>query len=223
MKDFIEKYKIFLSVFVYVLILALGYVFVVAPSFSKIDKKNSEIQEKIAKQENDKEKISKLPSFKSQFEMITNEEEKVKIGVSKDNVVALLEKIEKISGETGNRVKIEIENTQDQNKKDVSKSKEKEDDVKEEKKILENLPLDRFIKINIVLTGSYQNLISFLNKIENADYYSDIISIKISKDSEKNFSNNPFDNSKITNTGNQKESEKNELFSRITIVFYLDK
>lgn len=223
MKDFIEKYKIFLSVFVYVLILMLGYVFVVAPSFSKIDKKNSEIQEKIAKQENDKEKISKLPSFKSQFEMIANEEEKVKIGVSKDNVVALLEKIEKISGETGNRVKIEIENTQDQNKKDVSKSKEKEDDVKEEKKILENLPLDRFIKINIVLTGSYQNLISFLNKIENADYYSDIISIKISKDSEKNFSNNPFDNSKITNTGNQKESEKNELFSRITIVFYLDK
>ena len=62
----------------------------------KIEEKNNLIQEKIATQEINREKISKLPLFKDQFDKIEADESKIKIGLTNDRVVNLLEKIEEI-------------------------------------------------------------------------------------------------------------------------------
>ena len=222
MNDFLKKNKIYFLVATYSLVLVAVYFFTVNPLFSQIKNKNIEIQEKVANQESKKEKISKLPAFKSQFEKVKNNEEKIKIGADSNNMVLLLEKIEKISDETGNKVKIEIAEKGVKEKKQSSDSKD-DSSKKEKAQITEKLPIDRYMTININLLGNYQNFVDFVRKLENLDYYSDIISIKISKESLKSFDSNPFESSGLESARKESEEVKDQISSVISVVFYLEK
>ena len=222
MNDFLKKNKIYFLVATYSLVLVAVYFFTVNPLFSQIKNKNIEIQEKVANQESKKEKISKLPAFKSQVEKVKNNEEKIKIGADSNNMVLLLEKIEKISDETGNKVKIEIAEKGVKEKKQSSDSKD-DSSKKEKAQITEKLPIDRYMTININLLGNYQNFVDFVRKLENLDYYSDIISIKISKESLKSFDSNPFESSGLESARKESEEVKDQISSVISVVFYLEK
>lgn len=221
MKNFIKKHKICITGITYLFILGATYFFVANPLLKKIEEKNNLIQEKIATQENNREKISKLPLFKDQFDKIEADEDKIKIGLTSSNVVNLLEKIEEISGETGNKVKLEI--MDDSTEKEKTTPKSKKSAAKEEKKIIDKLPIERHIVINIKLAGGYKNLIEFINKIESAEYYSDIISIKVNKDLLKNSSSNPFESEELENAQKEMREIKNEIYSDLSVAFYLDK
>lgn len=200
-------------------VLGMTYFFVANPLLKKIEEKNNLIQEKIATQEINREKISKLPLFKDQFDKIEADESKIKIGLTNDRVVNLLEKIEEISGETGNKVKLEIMDTS----AEKTPPKSKKNAAKEEKNIIDKLPVGRHIVINIKLAGSYRNLIEFINKIESAEYYSDIISVKITKELNKNSSSNPFESEDLENAQKEMQEVKNEIYTDLSVAFYLEK
>lgn len=219
MKNFIKKNKICVTVIIYLSVLGMTYFFVANPLLKKIEEKNNLIQEKIATQEINREKISKLPLFKDQFDKIEADESKIKIGLTNDRVVNLLEKIEEISGETGNKVKLEIMDTS----AEKTPPKSKKNAAKEEKNIIDKLPVGRHIVINIKLAGSYRNLIEFINKIESAEYYSDIISVKITKELNKNSSSNPFESEDLENAQKEMQEVKNEIYTDLSVAFYLEK
>lgn len=222
MKKFLKKYKIYVASFTYVLFLVVVYFFIAGPLLSKIENNNNLIKEKIASQENNREKISKLPNLKNQFDKIIANESRIKIGLTSNSVVGLLEKIEEISEETGNKVKIEIADSPViKEKKETSKSKK---NVKKEENIIDKLPIDRYIIVNIRLAGNYNNFVNFVRKIETLDYYSDITSIVMSKEIIKNSSSpNPFATGELESAQKEMEKIKNEVYSEITVAFYLEK
>ncbi len=223
MKKFLKKYKIYVASFAYVLFLVIVYFFIAGPLLSKIENNNNLIKEKMASQENNREKISKLPNLKNQFDKITANESRIKVGLTSNSVVGLLEKIEEISEETGNKVKIEIvDSPVIKEKKETSKSKKNV--KKEEENIIDKLPIDRYIIVNIRLAGNYKNFVDFVRKIETLEYYSDITSIVISKEIIKNSSSpNPFAVGELESAQKEMEKIKNEVYSEIAVAFYLEK
>ncbi|MFH0969063.1 MAG: hypothetical protein V1804_00980 [Patescibacteria group bacterium] len=218
MKEFLKKNRIPLSIISYLAILGVLYFFSARPMVSSIEKKNNEIQERIANQEIRKEKITELPSIRKQSEMLGNQEEKLKILLSENNTVNLIEKIEKIADETGNKIKIELPEKQEDTKK---ASKPKKTGEKETKPISENLPSDKYTKINITLSGKYQNFISFMKKIENTEYYCDAISFKVSIDNSGSSKGNPFQDNLSSSDGSITQ-DKDNISSKIEAVFYLN-
>jgi Tfp pilus assembly protein PilO len=215
MKYFFKKYKIHLAIAIYLLIIGAASFFIARPMILGIREKNDEIQKNIADQESKKERLGKLPAFKKQFEEIGANEDKINIVLNNGNIVVLIEKLEKISEETGNKIKIDMAGDQT-NKKTQSSSK------KDDKSLANNLPSDSYIIMNITLTGNYENFLDFIRKIENMEYYSDILSIKITKGINDNSSSatSPFigSDSSGASTGG-----KDSISSVLGVAFYLEK
>jgi hypothetical protein len=205
---------------VYFFAIAAIYSFLARPLIRKIEAKNSKIQEIISDQEMKKEKIMQIPALKNQFEMVVKDEERIDIFLSRDNLVGLIEKIEKVSEETGNKIKIEL--SEEQLDKKNTKSKK---DAEKGKTSSINLPSDNYIKMKMTLSGDYAGLLNFINKIENADYYSDIISFKITDNLKNsgNSSGNPFSSSTPREEGAVIIPAESNILSIIEAVFYLKK
>lgn len=220
MKNFWKKYKTYLAISIYLIIIGLVGFFVAYPVMRSIRDKSDKIQQKIAMQERRKEKLLELSSMRSQFEEAKKQEEKINISLNKDNVVVLIEKLEKISEETGNKIKMELSNNEQDSKKNnnpVKKSNEEKDSL------IEDLPSDKYVKIKIILSGRYENFLNFLNKIENMEFYSDVVSIAIKRASENGpgLSTNPFAKTNTLNIENVPE-DKDAIISQIEAVFYLE-
>lgn len=218
MRDFLIKNRILLAVITYLTLLFLLFILFVKPLISEIKNKNINIQEKIADSENNQEKISKIPALRDQYELISKEEEKIASLLFRDDVVKLIERIERISEETGNKSSIELaESVVD--KKESSKSKKEKEN--EEKNLISSLSSDKYITMNIKISGEYDNFIDFVRKLENLEYYSDVISIKLSKDLEKKSVENPFETD-LSGGDGVNTNVKDEISSTISVIFYLE-
>lgn len=220
MKNFWRKYKIHLIIIAYLFSVGAVYFFAVKPLVLKIGEENDRIQGVLADQENRQEKIARIPVFKNQFEKIKSEEDRIKISLTGDTVVDLIKRIENISETTGNEVKIEVAPDQ-ANKKTPVKSKK--DDGKSSKDLISGLPGEKYITISITAQGDYENMINFVRKLENMDYYSDIISFKITKTKENAAlsSANPFETAPSDAEIKNIDLEKNKITTAIIASFYL--
>lgn len=219
MKNFLKKYKIYLAICIYFVIIGLLLFFVSRPMVSKINEKNNKIQEDLTNQEIKKDRISNLPATRNQFEMVNSQASKIEFLLNNGNVVNLIEKLEKISEETGNNIKIELSEDRNDSKKPAQTKK-----ASDKKEIIaDNLPSDVYIKMNISLKGGYGNFLDFLRKLENSDYYSDVVSFKITnyQKSEASSNNNPF---KENSAGTEENIDnKNNILSTLGVIFYLEK
>lgn len=215
MEYFFKKYKVCVILAAYFIMILAFYFFVARPMIFGIKNKNNEIQEKIIDQEIKKEKISDIPLMKEQIDMIEENEQKINVSLNKDSVVSLIERLEKISEETGNKIKIELFEEQ------LEKTPKKKADNKNEKSLIEKLPSDKYIKMSIKLWGEYGSFLNFLGKLENMEYYSDAVSIKLAKGDSKNSGGNPFLGSSST-SNNISPEDKNKIISTIEVVFYIE-
>lgn len=217
MKYFFEKYKTHLVIGVYLISVGAFFFFVARPIILNFDEKNNKIQESIADQESKKDRISNLPAVRNQMEMINSQKDKTEILLNEENTVSLIEKLEKISEETGNNIKIEL--SQENISSSKNSSSKKNSDKKET--ISDNLPSNAYIKMNISLKGKYENFLAFLRKLENSDYYSDVISFKITNYQKSlTSSSNPF-----KETSNEAEDivGENFILANLEVIFYLEK
>lgn len=217
MKDFFKKNKIQLAIYIYLIIIGMILFFIARPIILKINEKNNRIQENIADQESRKDRISNLPAVRNQIEMVNNQEDKTELLLNDENTVNLIEKLEKISEETGNNIKIELsqENSSSQKANSSKKNSEKKE------VITDNLPSDTYIKMNISLKGRYENFLAFLRKLENSDYYSDVISFNITNYQKSlTSSSNPF---KEVSNGADDVVNNDVVLTSLGVVFYLEK
>ncbi|MFA5777044.1 MAG: hypothetical protein WC906_01215 [Parcubacteria group bacterium] len=220
MKEILKKYKIFLSVAIYFIAFGAAYFLIARPMIGKIEDENNKIQEKLTDQEIRKDKLSELPSIREQFDMINDQKisDVISISLNNENIVNLIEELEKISDETGNKIKINLPEDKNDNKTQDKKGK-----GENSKTMLESLASDNYIKVSIDLSGSYSSFLEFIKKIENMKYYSDAVYFKISniEKGSANFASNPFANNSILNEIAIDEN-KDKIYSTIECVFYLE-
>jgi hypothetical protein len=155
--------------------------------------------------------------------MIKSDEDKMNVSLNRESAVILIEKLEKVSEETGNEIKIELVEEKVDNK---NSGNLKKTDTKEADNLISSLPSDNYIKMRIKLSGEYINLLDFIKKLENMEYYSDIIYIKATKEQEK-VSNqapiaSPFEGEDLINKEKTSIEEKSKISSILEAVFYLE-
>lgn len=221
MKPFLKKYKIVIAVAVFILAIGAVFYFAVKPLFGAISSKNTKIQETLASQESKKGRLEELPGLREQFRMVENEEGKMIDLFGEDRAVELIEKVERIADATGNKIAIEVPGEKDKT------GRPKTDISKEESELRAKLPGKDYLEITIKLEGNYNQLLNFLEKTEEAELYSDIISLDISVKQEKPGSSSDLGAASPVSGSetNQEKTGAEEIMlnSAVGVVFYVKK
>lgn len=195
----------------------------IIPQKKSMDYKANEIQEMITQHEIKSKKISEIDKMRQQYEFIERNSNNIGLVFSSDKVVEVIEKIEKIAEETGNKISIEI----DENKKDEKKSIEKEKKDKVLQPAAEN-----YITMKVKLEGGFHDLMKFVNKVERLGYYADIFSMQttIEKPASANYSGsfvNPFAGGLVETKEKEIDRSTTEqgeriIYSTLDILFYMN-
>ena len=185
MKTFFQKRRELVAIAIYVCVLgAIGY-FVVRPLLAKIDMRRDQIQEETATQDDQKKQIAELPSIKEQYLSVQSKGDTLNVLLDKNDAVTLIEDIEQLAQNTQNEVKITI-SQDDPNSRDAIAAQKDADSQKQpgnpNVSIKDALPSKNYLEMNIAITGQYNNVVNFIEKIENLQYYSDIISFDLKQD-----------------------------------------
>ena len=164
------------------------------------------------------------------MEIVRQEEGKLNVFFKQENALSLIQKIEELAIETGNDVSIEITAENSNPGKDAAKKASKEKDT-----VVTDLPGKDFLTMKLSLKGDFNSTMKFVRRVENMDYFSDIISLKISRDSTREESVTPTTPSIFQRVDNQGEKEEtvsgeseekkyeNPLKVIMEVVFYIEK
>jgi hypothetical protein len=231
MTNFWKKYKISSVIVLYLLAISMLLYFVVKPLFAKISISTDKMQEIMINQKNKENRLGEIPKLKDQFAFVQKKEEELSDLLSGDKAVGLIEEIEKIAGDSDNKITIEMKEDKTKNAASV-KSESAKKEAKEDS-IISDLPSENYLEMKINLNGTYNNLVKFIKKVESMESFSDIILISIAPNKDiaekagPSGSNNIFiepaagQAKEITSQENIKKETK--LDSTISIVFYIKK
>ncbi len=231
MKKFWKKYKIIVAITLYVVIIGALFYFVIQPFLNKISLSAGKIQEIIINQENKEKRLGELPKLKEQFGLVEKREGELFPLLTEDKAVELVEKIEKIAEDSGNKITLEMRDNKVKDaaskKTESAKKKAGEDDLRSD------LPSSDYLEVKIKLSGDYNELIKFIEKIEAIEYHCDIISISIIPAADAFLNQSASNAASVFSSidSDQAESQpeqKNiareiELNSIVDLVFYLEK
>lgn len=221
MKKIFQKQREIIIIFAYIVAVTMLVYFVVLPLLSKIEEANNQIQEESMKQEIIKQQLGELPKIQQQYDALQENEGSVDILLDKDNAVTLIEKLETLADNCGDKIEISVQNSQLQKNIVVATIKTSTEDT-----LINALPSTDYLQMQIVLTGNYNEAIDFIRKLESMEYYSDITGIKI-KQNEQTIDvgvANPFSSNSTTDV--QKISDKSNLENietTLNVVFYTKK
>lgn len=224
MKNFWEKYKEFVVVSAYIFFVVCLILFAIKPLFLSIDEKINYIGEQKANQEIKQKKIDELPSIKKKVDIIEQKKSQLDVFIDAEYALPLIEELEKLAQQTGNKINIEVKDN-DSEKKRKEKARNGTGD-KESESLLDNFSEKDFITLDLKLEGDFEGIMIFLNKLENMKYFSDVISLYISKkqedeNSDKSLPTDIFLGSKsdqdISQESNASEFPVNAL---IEVIFY---
>ncbi len=215
----------------FVVIGGLGY-FVIMPLLKSITLVRDGIQEEAIKQDIRRQKLNELPKIREQFAKINNQQNKIDILLSKDQAVVLIERLEKLSQDTGNTIVISInDGLQQAANPALAKA------GSATANLVESLPSNDYLKLTISLTGDYDGLFKFISGLETFEYYGDIIGINISHSTDSGLPSaagaapingvlNPF-NAQLTpgasSTNTAAKQNGSKLDTSLEVVFYTKK
>lgn len=203
----IKKYFPFIALAILLVSMILIVWLGIIPFRKNIVEKADEIQEFFSVRENRQKQLSKLPELKSQFNLIEANEKKLDIILPESRVVDFVKILEELAKETKTEITIQSQDKgaiQEKGaaKKPVKKSSDGEKSDAPEKNIvtiMDSLPYDRYLRINIMLVGEYRDIVTFLNKMETLPYALDVVGVKMKvresddkKESAPDPRNNPF-------------------------------
>lgn len=228
MKNFFQKQRELLAVIIYIgFILAVVY-FIIIPLLSRINGVQDQIQEEKINQEIKEQSLTDLPKMQEQYENLQNNEKMVDVLFDRNRAVELIEKMEKLAQESGNEITISVQEKEPV--KDVpSKAKKKTNDTEEKEpaSIMENLPSSEYMQMKLELKGEFNTAVNFIHKLENFEYYCDIVGIKMQqaeKSDKKIFNNESFgsiNKSPAENPVDLLENiHPNNILTTIDVVFY---
>lgn len=177
------------------LIALIGW-FAVRMVLSAIKEKMDSIQRLSVTQEHRAKQLERLPELEKQHGLIEARAKEMDIVLAKDRLVDFIEELEAMA--LANEVLIEIESrdntfleskvTAVTEKKTTGKSavvpdKTDDDSVSpkkgstKESGIIAELPIKKYLKLTITLTGDYQSIIRYLYQLETMPFALDIISL----------------------------------------------
>ena len=220
MRDFWKKYKLWISICIYLALIVLIFIFAVRPLLSSIKEISNETQKMKVDEEINRSKIAKMSDITEIHTLIEEQKDSFEIMIDSSQEVEFIKKLEELAESTGNEIEITIDESsagQSPNK-NVKNSKAKPADD-----IISLLPYDKYLLIQLNLEGNYQSLTEFIYKLENFDYYVNVLSISMAKDireESQEINKNIF---APPNTSNEKNSNdrKNILRSSINLAAYI--
>jgi hypothetical protein len=227
MKNFFAKNKIAVTLSIYPLMLAALIIFVIMPYYNRVLESTNKIQETIVGEENKKKRLGELSKLSEQYDKVVKDEEKLLILIGEEKAVEVIERIERVAQETGNEVIIEVISADEKAKATKGKSSDGEE---KEQSIYDDLPSDSYLKFKAKLKGDYNDLLNFIEKIENLEYYADITDFQMesvidpltNKVKEAQSDSSTAENQKSEEEDAQETvPEKNIVNSSVTIIFYL--
>ena len=228
MNNFLKKYREGIAILIYAVLVGCVVYFVVMPLKAEITNRRDGLQEEISNKEGKQKKILEIPKIKDQYVTVKNESKDMDVLLKRDDAVILMERLEKLAEETGNEIKIGVLDNDPNGKiSAAAKSKVKSDKNKEPAKtIVDQIPTDTdLLEIKISLVGNFNDIVKFIDRLENMEYYSDIIGIEIKKNDTKTTVESPLavpDPFAAKQTG-QKAADPNKLIGELDTVFYLKK
>lgn len=180
MKDFWKKYKLWINIVIYVSFSATLFLFIVRPLLSGIQEKSDEIEKVKIDNQISQERIAKLPEMGELHAVFAEEQKNLSVVLDQNNSVDFIKRLELLAQETGNKISLKIDDSSSVAKSanDSKAGKGKKD----AESILSNLPMENYISMEITLEGKYENFIQFLYKLENLNYYVNIISLSLAKE-----------------------------------------
>ncbi|OGI17310.1 MAG: hypothetical protein A2Z52_02905 [Candidatus Moranbacteria bacterium RBG_19FT_COMBO_42_6] len=212
MKDFWKKYKMWISIVLYLLLMAALFLFIGKPLLSEIQEKSDEIQKIKIDNQLSQERIAKLPEMRELHETFDQEKNNLTVALDQDNSVDFIKKLELLAQETGNKISLKIDDNSAVLKSDKTSKTKKEKGGSGD--IASSLPSDKYLSMEITLEGKYENFLTFLYKLENLDYYVNVLSLSLIK-----MTPEPF-NRDGTSPEDEAVPEESVLISSIRIIVY---
>jgi hypothetical protein len=215
-----KKYNIPLNIAGFLAVLVLVLFFAILPLQKSIQKNSDEIQMKIIDDNISKSRISKIPEMEKVEASFAENKENLNIILNSNNEVDFIKKIEALAEETGNKIDLTIDDPASKNQKPAAVSKDQAD-------IKNNLPYSKYLSIQINLEGDYAGTLNFIHKLENMNYYVNIISLNMVRDIQDQASTNsgnisPF-KANIPGANNDAGKAKdNILKSNLGVIVYLE-
>ena len=147
----------------------------------------NDIQKFHTSRENQSRQINKLPELKDQFEAIEMDEGALDVLLAEDHIVSFIQTLESLAQETHTEIAItskESGTIVEQKKavtppKQVTTAEGGTDNKKKDESIMGNLPFDRYLHLNIALTGEYADIVAFLYKMEALPFALDVVSLGV--------------------------------------------
>jgi len=226
MKNFFQKQREAIVIASFFAIVAILAYFVIFPLLSNINSVEDKIQEEILKQEIVEQQIRDLPKLEEQYSFLLENEKNIDVLLDKNNAVVLIEKLEKLAQESGNKIEISVQEEQAQSAKLQTVQRNSaglEEKDGKTKTIKDKLPSADYMQIKVVLDGNYNSIVNFIKKLESFEYYSDIVGIQIGQNEsfdEKAMATDLFSSNDASGDKETENTNKEELEASLDIVFY---
>lgn len=224
MKNFLNKQREILALLAFAAIIGGLVWLVILPLLSRISDTNDQIQQEIIKQEGLTLYLEQLPTIEKQYETLSSSSNLKNVLLDKEKAVVLIEKLEKLAEKTNNKITIAVQESAAPVKKAVDKKAAPVADT-----LAAGLPSQDYLQLKITLTGDYSGVVNFISALEKFEYYSDVTSIQINKETlaaaqEKQLSNIGMFSSVASIVSASKEVrqvvDSNALTAILDTVFY---
>lgn len=159
------------TILILAVVIVLSLVFFTKFLMNKINEISTRTQELIADQENNIKMLSQLHGIREQYNEISPDIPILNEFFKENEIVGLVTLLEGIASDTRNSIEIEVF---EDNRISTQKSKEGSGE-----KLIE-FPEDQIIRIGVNLSGEYDRMVEFVQKLKGIKYYNDIESINIS-------------------------------------------
>jgi hypothetical protein len=116
--------------------------------------------------------------MKDGYTAFEQEKNNLEVVLDQNNSVDFIKKMELLAEETGNKISLSIEDNSNVSKNAKSTETEKNDaeDIKD------GLPSNKYLLMKVSLEGTYDNFVRFLYRLENLEYYINVLSLNMSKE-----------------------------------------
>ena len=179
MKQFMRKNRILLAVVVFLAVVPVAAYYIGVFLLQRIEQKSYNYQKMLVDGELEKARVEKIPQMEAVDEEFERDGYVVNSILGRDREVDFIEYLEVLAGETENAINIEI--VEAGRTELVKKTKSKKQIEEDKKSIEEQLAHKEYTSMQLELRGTYASLLNFVNKLENGEYYVNIISFSLEK------------------------------------------
>lgn len=184
MIDFIKKNRVWLLYVTYILAIPAVFMFVLKPQALDIKDKADKSQESFLEKQILEKRLSGLTEMEKRYAHFNAYKGELGKMIGKGEEVEFIRFLEDLAREIGQEISIKIPED-----KDVIKGagkKVKSDTDSEGRDILNSLPEGKYLFFEITLLGGYPEAVEYVEKLENSEYYSNVVSISMEKVEKQN-------------------------------------